>query len=62
MNEAQKSGDYARAIVETAHEALVVVDSEYRIVTVNRSFCDLFQVSLPAMEHRSFFRTRPRPI
>ena len=29
-DEAQKSGDYARAIVETAHEALVVVDSEYR--------------------------------
>ncbi len=58
-DEAQKSGDYARAIVETAHEALVVVDSEYRIVTVNRSFCDLFQVSLPAMEHRSFFGPGP---
>lgn len=54
-DEAQKSGDYARAIVETAHEALAVVDSEFRVLSVNRSFCNLFQVSLRDMEHRSFF-------
>jgi PAS domain S-box-containing protein len=54
-DQAQKSGEYARAIVGTIHEALVVVDSECRVVTVNRSFCNLFRVSLQGMEHQSFF-------
>ena len=54
-DEAQKSGDYARAIVETIHEALVVVDSEWRVSTVNRSFCELFRTSLLGMEHKSLF-------
>lgn len=54
-DQAQKSGDYARAIVETIHEALLVVDAEFRILTFNRSFNDLFGVSLQDMEHRSFF-------
>ena len=35
---AQKSGDYSRAIVETIREALAVVDSEYRVLSVNRGF------------------------
>jgi PAS domain S-box-containing protein len=52
---AQKSSDYARAIVETIHEALVVVDSEYRVSTVNRGFCDLFRVSPQQVEGQSFF-------
>ena len=43
------------ALLKTIREALVVVDSEYRVLTVNRSFCDLFQVSLQDMEHQSFF-------
>jgi PAS domain S-box-containing protein len=55
FDEAQQSGDFARAIVKTIHEALVVVDSECRVVTVNRSFCDLFRVSLQGMEGQSFF-------
>ncbi|MGA2713603.1 MAG: chemotaxis protein CheB [Bryobacteraceae bacterium] len=54
-DEAQKSGDYARAIVETIHEALVVVDSECRVLTVNRSFCDLFRVPLQNVGNQSFF-------
>ena len=54
-DQAQKSGEYARAIVETIHEALVVVDSECRVLTVNRTFCNLFRVSLQGMEHQSFF-------
>lgn len=54
---AQKSGDYARAIIETTHEALAVVDSEFRVRTVNRSFCEVFRVSLQDMERRSFFGT-----
>ena len=55
FGEAQKSGDFARAIVKTIHTALVVVDFECRVVTVNRSFCDLFRVSLESMERQSFF-------
>lgn len=55
FDEAQKNGDYAGAIVKTIHEALVVVDSECRVLTVNRSFCDLFRVSLQGMERQSFF-------
>lgn len=54
-DEARKSGDYARAIVETAHEALVVVNSEYQVVTVNRSFCELFHVSPQETERQSLF-------
>jgi PAS domain S-box-containing protein len=52
---ARKSGDYARAIVETIHEALVVVDAGFRVLTVSRSFCDLFRVSSKDVEHHSFF-------
>jgi PAS domain S-box-containing protein len=55
LDQAKKSGDFARAIVKTIHTALVVVDSECRVVTVNRSFCDLFRVSLQGMERQSFF-------
>lgn len=54
-DEAQKSGEYARAIVETIREALVVVDSEWRVLTANRSFCDLFRISLPTVEREPFF-------
>jgi two-component system, chemotaxis family, CheB/CheR fusion protein len=52
---ALKSGDYSRAIVETIHEALVVVDSEYRVLSVNRSFCELFNVSAREMQGQSLF-------
>ena len=54
-DEAQKSGDYSRAIVETIHEALIVVDAEFRVVSVNRSFCDLFRVSIQDVDHQSLF-------
>ncbi len=61
-DEAQKSGDYARAIVETIHEALVVVDAEFRVLTVNRSFCDLFRVPLQDMERTAVFWAGRRPM
>ncbi len=54
-DQAQKSADYARAIVETIHEALVVVDSEFRVVNVNRSFCDLFRASPGDIERQVLF-------
>jgi two-component system CheB/CheR fusion protein len=43
--EAERSRDYASAIVDTIREPLVVLDSTLRMVTANRSFCETFQVS-----------------
>ena len=54
-DDARKSGEYAQAIVETIHEALAVVDSECRMLSVNRSFCELFRVTAQEMEGRAFF-------
>jgi two-component system CheB/CheR fusion protein len=50
-----EASDYARAIVETIHEALVAVDAEFRVLTVNQSFCDLFRVSPQDIQRQSFF-------
>lgn len=55
LDESKQSGDFARAIIETIHEALAVVDPEFRVLTVNRSFCDLFRVSLQDVEGQPFF-------
>ena len=52
---AQKSGDYSRAIVETVREALAVIDSEFRISSVNRTFCELFGVAAGDVARKSFF-------
>ncbi len=54
-DEARESGDFARAIIETAHEALAVVDAGFEVRNVNQSFCNLFQVSRQAIEGRPFF-------
>ena len=35
----------------------MVVDAEFRILSLNRSFCDLFHVSFQDMERQSFFGT-----
>jgi len=43
FGEAQKSGDFARAIVKTIHTALVVVDFECRVVTVNEASATCFE-------------------
>ncbi len=52
-DEAQRYGDYSRAIVETIREALAVVDSELRLQTVNRSFCEMFRVTPEEVEGRT---------
>ena len=57
-DEAQKSGDYARAMVKTIHEALLVVDADFRVLTVNQSFCDLFRVSARDIERQPAFGSR----
>jgi PAS domain S-box-containing protein len=58
-DDARKSGEYSRAIVDTVKEALVVVDSEYRVLSVNESFSRLFGVPLHGREGQSFFGRGP---
>ncbi len=36
---------YADAVIETVHEALVVLDVHLKVLSVNRSFCDIFRVT-----------------
>jgi PAS domain S-box-containing protein len=36
---------YADAIIETVREALVVLDAHLKVLSVNRSFCDIFRVT-----------------
>jgi PAS domain S-box-containing protein len=55
FDQAQKSGDFARAVVATIHEALAVIDSNCRVLTVNRTFCDLFRTPASEIENRSLF-------
>jgi two-component system CheB/CheR fusion protein len=50
-----EAGEYARALVETIHEALVVVDAGFRVMTVNQSFCDMFRISSRDVDRQSFF-------
>jgi two-component system, chemotaxis family, CheB/CheR fusion protein len=40
-----ESRGYADAIVETAREPMIILDSELRIVRVNQSFCRMFKVA-----------------
>ena len=54
-DEARKSSDYSRALVETIHEALVVIDPECRVLFVNRSFCEQFQVSAQEIAGQPLF-------
>ncbi|MFN6539721.1 MAG: chemotaxis protein CheB [Nostoc sp. EkiNYC01] len=45
------SRDYAEAIVDTVRESLVVLNTELRVVSANRSFYEMFQV-LPAQTEK----------
>ncbi len=56
-DEAKKSGDYSRAIIETIREALAVVDADLRLLTVNRSFCEMFRVTHEEVEGRSLLQS-----
>ena len=52
---AQAARTHAESILETVREALVVLDAELRVVSVNRSFCDAFQVTPEQARERSIF-------
>ncbi|MDZ8239460.1 MAG: chemotaxis protein CheB [Nostoc sp. ChiQUE01a] len=47
----KRSHDYAKAIVDTVRESLVVLNRELRVVSANRAFYEMFQV-LPAETER----------
>ncbi|MBW4678265.1 MAG: PAS domain-containing protein [Desmonostoc geniculatum HA4340-LM1] len=49
------SRDYAEAIVDTVRESLVVLDTELRVVSANRSFYEMFQVSAAQTEKHLIF-------
>jgi len=51
----QDSRDYAAAIVETVREPLVVLNSELRVITANRSFYQTFGVSSDEVEQQLIF-------
>ena len=47
--------NYAEAIVETVQTSLVVLNADLRVNTVNRSYCETFQVSKSETEQSSLF-------
>jgi two-component system, chemotaxis family, CheB/CheR fusion protein len=47
--------NYAEAIVETVHLPLLVLESDFRVNTANRSFCDTFDVSQLETAHSTLF-------
>ncbi|GAX42480.1 signal transduction histidine hinase [Tolypothrix sp. NIES-4075] len=51
----QQSRNYAEAIVETMREALLVLDSSFRVLSANRAFYETFQVSPEQVEQRLIF-------
>jgi two-component system CheB/CheR fusion protein len=55
LDEARRARDLANAIVETAREILVVLDSGLRVVTANRAFYDLFDGSVANAGDQSIF-------
>ena len=48
----QESGDYARAIVNTVREPLIILDEEMRILSANKSFYHLFGIGPGVTEGR----------
>jgi len=51
----ESARNYAETIVETVPIPLVILDSDLRVNTANRSFYDTFQVSTAATEQSSLF-------
>ena len=47
--------DYGRTFVETMHESLLILTSDFRIKTANRGFCQTFQVSPGETEGHNLF-------
>jgi len=52
VEQVKEPADYSRAIVETAPEALLVLDRDLRVKAANRSFYQAFLVSPQETEGR----------
>lgn len=50
----QESRRFAESIVETIREPLLVLDAEFKILKVNRSYCQLFQVDAEEVLFQNF--------
>ncbi len=55
LKEAERTRDYAEAIVDTVRQPLVVLDPNLLVVTANRSFYETFQSSAEEAKNRSIF-------
>ncbi|MGB8702790.1 MAG: PAS domain-containing sensor histidine kinase, partial [Thermosynechococcaceae cyanobacterium] len=55
MEALEYSRNYARAIVETVREPLIVLDSNLRVLTANQSFYRMFQAAPAEIEQRLIF-------
>lgn len=53
--EVKAARDFARSIVETVREPLIVLDRELRILSANNSFYEVFQVSRKQTENRPIY-------
>jgi two-component system, chemotaxis family, CheB/CheR fusion protein len=53
--ELQAARAYAESIVDTVREALLVLDADLRVVSANRSFYEMFQVSQEETEGRPIY-------
>lgn len=47
---------YAEALLEEAREPLLVIDSEKMVLSVNRAFCNTFQVSPETVESQQLYK------
>ncbi|MGH7393278.1 MAG: PAS domain S-box protein, partial [Candidatus Rokuibacteriota bacterium] len=55
LDRAQAARDQAQAIVATVREPLVILDTDLRVVTANRSFYETFQVAPEETQRRPIF-------
>jgi PAS domain S-box-containing protein len=51
----ERAKAYAEAILEEAREPLLVLDQDFRVISVNRSFCQSFKVSPEEVEDHPIF-------
>jgi two-component system CheB/CheR fusion protein len=51
----EASKKYAESIVDTVREALLILDADLRVVSANRSFYSLFQVTIKETEGRLIY-------
>ncbi|MEK7405014.1 MAG: PAS domain-containing protein [Acidobacteriota bacterium] len=57
LEQAREARDFAKVIIETAAEPLVVLDRELRIRTANAAFCELFRIPQEQVEGKPILET-----